>query len=78
MGVCLAWGGGDNCLGKEPEMKGGEKGRIGEGLESQAGGSWLHHVDVPLLNGRVTCVQGGPCDGVIGRAGSNGKSGHWV
>jgi hypothetical protein len=39
-------------------MEGREKGRqTGECLESQAGGSWLHHVDVPLLNGMVAHVS---------------------
>lgn len=35
-------------------MEGGEKGRrVGEGLERQVRGSWLHHMDIPLLNGMV-------------------------
>lgn len=59
-------------------MEGGEKGRgrrVGEGLESQAGGSWLHHVDVPLLNGRVTHVFKVP---VMVLLGEQDLMGSWV
>lgn len=49
--------GGDNCLGKRARDGGrGERKGNGEGLESQAGGSWLHHVDVPLLSDMVAHV----------------------
>lgn len=64
---------------KEPEMERGEKGRrVGENLESQTGSSWFRPVDVPLLNGMGHVSKVVPCDGAIGRAGSNGKSDHGV
>lgn len=49
--------GGDNCLGKRARDGGRRERKRGrEGLESQARGSWLHHVNVPLLSGMVAHV----------------------